>query len=131
VSLAADAVARAVTWSAAVFPRPDDGGGEMEPQAGASLSGPGQTPALTGGGEPVAVRMFPGQPAQVREARRWVRAQASGTSIAALDDIGLTTAELFANAEESTPIMPETGTPQQPCCPSCSGAGQVTTVGSG
>jgi anti-sigma regulatory factor (Ser/Thr protein kinase) len=78
----------------------------MEPQV-PSPSGPGRpgrAPAgppspLTGGGEPVAVRMFPGLPAQAGQARRWVRALASGAGIADPDDdIGLITAELFANA---------------------------------
>jgi anti-sigma regulatory factor (Ser/Thr protein kinase) len=42
--------------------------------------------------------MFPGQPAQARGARRWVRALASAAGITDPGDAELITAELFANA---------------------------------
>jgi anti-sigma regulatory factor (Ser/Thr protein kinase) len=47
---------------------------------------------------PVAVRVFPGQADQVRQARRWVRDLALAASPEAAADAELVAAELFANA---------------------------------
>jgi anti-sigma regulatory factor (Ser/Thr protein kinase) len=47
---------------------------------------------------PVAVRVFPGQAGQVRQARRWARALALAASPGAAADAELVAAELFANA---------------------------------
>jgi anti-sigma regulatory factor (Ser/Thr protein kinase) len=59
---------------------------------------PGAVPALTGGAGPVAARMFPGLPGQAGEARRWVRALASGLGGLDPDDLALIVTELFGNA---------------------------------
>lgn len=50
---------------------------------------------------PVAVRVFPAQASQSRQVRRWVRALATVTGIAA-DDAELLAGELFANAIRHT-----------------------------
>ncbi len=59
---------------------------------------PGGVPVLTGGAKPVAVRVFPGLPEQVREARRWICALAAHRGGLDLGDVELIVAELFANA---------------------------------
>lgn len=58
----------------------------------------GSVPALAGGTGPVAVRVFPGLPEQVREARSWVGALASAAGMTDPGDPVLVLSELFSNA---------------------------------
>jgi anti-sigma regulatory factor (Ser/Thr protein kinase) len=70
-------------------------GGGSPHEAGAVQ---GAALVLSGGAVPAAVRVFPGLPAQAREARRWVRGLAPHLGRPDPHDMELITAELFANA---------------------------------
>jgi anti-sigma regulatory factor (Ser/Thr protein kinase) len=71
---------------------------------------PGEGAVLTAGAGPAAVRVFPGLAAQAGAARRWARECAARPGGPDPDDIGLITAELFANAVLHTRSGSEGGT---------------------